>query len=233
MPPLVLTEELIKQRDVITRQERQLHTLSQSYQAMNQNYEKMATTLREILECVGGRSAITSTPNATDVMNNSAGSSIRYSVYEQWQKNHRTNPKQVFVDWFLYDLPEGYQEDIRNRSLSGTTKSSFKRHKYVVECMLRCSSEYPPPLPETPQQRNEWGEKLKEMADAALQQMRETLHLNQDQKITQHTIVGNSDYRNKIMNERTLPQNTPLESIFNKEPTSKKRPRDNEGLVNV
>jgi hypothetical protein len=164
-------------------------------------------------------------------MNNSAGSSIRYSVYEQWQKNHRTNPKQVFVDWFLYDLPEGYQEDIRNRSLSGTTKSSFKRHKYVVECMLRCSSEYPPPLPETPQQRNEWGEKLKEMADAALQRIRETLQLNEDTKITQNKIAGSIENRNKIIDVRPLPQNTPIESIFISNPRSnKKRPRDNEGI---
>jgi hypothetical protein len=135
--------------------------------------------LHQILECVSKRSPIASTPNAADIVNKSAGSSIHYSVYEQWKKKHKTTPKQLFVDWFLYDLPEGYEEDIRRKmTLSATTKSAFKWHKYLLECMLKCSTEYSPPIPDTHEQRLEWEEKLKTMADAALQRIRETLNLD-------------------------------------------------------
>jgi hypothetical protein len=227
MPQLNMTEELIKLRDVATRQEIQLHTLSQNYQAMHQ-------MLHQILKCVGGHSAIASTTsNAADIVNASAGSSIRYSVYEQWKKKQKTTPQQLFVDWFLYDLPEGYEEDMRKMTLSATTKSAFKRHKYLLECMLKCSTEYPPPIPDTHQLRLEWEEKLKTMANAALQQIRETLNLDACQQLTQTSIVGNIEYRKKIMNETTLPPNTPIESIFLNNTRKKKRQRDNEETIDV
>jgi hypothetical protein len=176
---------------------------------MTQNYQDMTQMVQQILECVHERSPLASTLTTADIAKKYAGSTIRYSVYERWQKRRRTTPKQLFVDWFLYSLSEGYEDDIRktmgqntSESLSATTKSAFKRHKWVVECMLRCSTEYPPTIPDIPQERPEWEIKLQTMAAAALQQLRETLHLNEDQNIMQNTIVGSSEYRNKIIDER-------------------------------
>jgi hypothetical protein len=56
------------------------------------------------------------------------------------------------------------------------------------------------------------------MADEALQQMKETLDLDEGETITQNTITGNTESHKKIMEKRPLPQNTPLHSTFRAQP---------------
>ena len=116
VPPLCLIEELIQTKELVTTQERQIHAMSQSQDAM-------AQTLQQILECVQHESPI-STPAVNNVQ---LAGKLRYSVYETWHKSQRMSLKQLFVDWFIYELPAGYEDDIsKSASLSGTTKSAFK-----------------------------------------------------------------------------------------------------------
>lgn len=200
---------------------------------MMQSQQVMAKKLQQVIECVSVLSPIVPAARANDVQ--STGK-LQYSVYETWHKNHRTTPKQLFVDWFVYKLAEGYEEDVSKygTSLSYTTKGAFKWHKWVVECMLRCCNNHPDdPIPVTPEQRAQWEASLGMMADTALQQMKETLNLDEGHTITQHTITGNVETRKKIMEKRPLPQNTPLSSIFRLQTKGKKRQRDNADSTNV
>jgi hypothetical protein len=116
------------------------------------------------------------------------------------------SPKHLFVDWFKYALQAGYEEDISQSeaSLSSTTKSAFMRHKWVVESMLRCCGNHPPPLPDTPQQRVEWEAALEPIANAALAQMKVTLGLDKNDTITQDTLYENTEARKKIIEQRDL-----------------------------
>ena len=71
------------------------------------------------------------------------------------------------------------------------------------------------------------------MADTALQQMKETLNLDEGHTISQHTIMGNVETHKKIMEERPLPQNTPLHSTFRPQTKRKKRQRNDADSANV
>jgi hypothetical protein len=189
--------------------------------------------MQQVIECVSVLSPIVPAAGANNVQ--STGK-LQYSVYETWHKNCRTTPKQLFVDWFVYKLAEGYEEDVSKygANLSCTTKSAFKRHKWVAECMLRCCNNHPDdPIPDTPEQRAQWEASLGIMADTALQQLKETLNLDEGHTITQHTITGNVETRKKIMEERPLPQNTPLHSTFRPQTKRKKRQRNDADSANV
>lgn len=145
-------------------------------------------------------------------------------MYETWDKGKEKSLIGSFIDWFKYDLQAGYEKDIaESASLTTKTKSAFKRLRWVVECMLRCCSNHPPPMPDTPQQRVEWEAALEPIARAALAQMKDTLGLDINDKISQNTLTGKTEARKKIVEQRPLPQDTPPESTFRAQRKEKKR----------
>jgi hypothetical protein len=56
--------------------------------------------------------------------------------------------------------------------------------------------------------------------------MKHILGLDENATITQHTLSGKSEARKKIMEQRSLPQNTPPNSTFRALPKSRKRQKD-------
>jgi hypothetical protein len=196
-PPLCLTGELIQSRDENTAIKRQLNAIEGKVERLLACAENESTSAR-------------SAPSTAAVNNGQSKGVIPFSVYATSDKKGK--PKSLigsFIDWFKYDLPAAYQEDIANSaSLTTKTKSAFKRLRWVVECMLRCCSHHPPPMPDTPQQRVEWEAALEPMARAALAQMKNTLGLDVNDTISQNTLTGNNVARKKIMEQRPLPQDT-------------------------
>jgi hypothetical protein len=215
-PPLRLTGELIQRKDEVNAIKRQLNAMDRKLERLLDWAENESTSAR-------------SAPSTAAVNNGQSGRMIRYSVYETWDKGKKKSLIGLFIDWFKYDLQAGYEKDIaESTSLTSNTKSAFKRLRWVVECMLRCCSNHPPPMPDTPQQRVEWEAALEPIASAALAQMKNTLGLDINDTITQNTLTGNTVARKQIIEQRSLPQDTPLESTFSAQPKSGKRKRDDD-----
>jgi hypothetical protein len=215
-PPLCLTGELILSRDENTAIKRQLNAIEGKVERLLACAENESTSPR-------------SAPSTAAVSNGQSKHVIPFSVYESSDKGKQKSLTGSFIDWFKYDLQAGYEKDIaESASLTEKTKSAFKRLRWVVECMLRCCSNHPPPMPDTPQQRVEWEAALEPIARAALAQMKNTLGLDVNDTISQNTLTGNTVARKKIIEQRPLPQDTPLESTFSAHPKSGKRKRDDD-----
>jgi hypothetical protein len=113
-PPCCLTVELIKTKELVT-------TLVRQNQAM-------AHSIQQIVNHIQKKSSVAlSQPITPEVDNVESAGKLCYSVYEKWHKKQRKSPKQLFIDWFIYELQAGYEEDIiQSASISSTTKSAFK-----------------------------------------------------------------------------------------------------------
>jgi hypothetical protein len=213
LPPLCTTGELIQTKDEVTTVKRQLNAMDRKLQRLLDFVENGSTLAR-------------SAPTTASVKNVQAKGMIQYSVYEVQHKKQKKSPYQLFVDWFKYELQAGYESDISQSAslggLSGPTKSAFKRHKWVVESMLRCCDNHPPPIPDTPQQRVQWEADLGPIANAALARLKDILGLDENDTVTQHRL-SNTPVRKKIIDLRPLPQNTPLDSTFRAQPRKRQR----------
>jgi hypothetical protein len=150
---------------------------------------------------------------------------MKYSVYLHRNTSSST-PQQRFHDWFWYDLPLGYEQDKgdarkANRKMENKVKNSYRRHKDLVECMLKFANEHPTQSPSdiSASAMGGWATELKTIANRAIE---EAMKVLEKERINE-TLLLSKEVKAKWAN---LPLPTvPEDSIFHVTKATGKRKR--------
>lgn len=98
---------------------------------------------------------------------------MKYSQYRKW-KSQKVKPViEMFVDWFLQDLERGWEVEkaeiaSNNEKVPNDLKSAFRRHRYVVEAVLKCCIKHPAPRPQDSVAIFQWEKEVRAEGEQAV-----------------------------------------------------------------
>lgn len=176
-----------------------------------QGQQETHRLLREIVTAVGGAAqppaAMLAATQAT-LPAAPAQQIMLFTSYMIWKSANKTKAcDQQFADWFYNDLWAGYEKDKSRGTIENRLKHAFKRHKMVVECLLRFCESHPPPRPLDPTLFVDWRKDLRECGMSAIATIKATF------SIASVTVTALDKHKKAIM-LRPLPPGTPEDSPF-------------------